>query len=113
MVNEVNSWWKEPNNISNEEISECLNISRNDQNAGFGLDFSEIRRGELLLDSVFKSIDAANIYSVETAVLLLDSIYHTRLQSPLRTARNIQQLLLPDVALLDKIKKCRRTEGNS
>ena len=106
LIETVNSWWDKPDNVKNDRICKLLKVSMIKPEKGFGLDFDEIRRGELLLDSVFKSIDADNISSVETAVLLLDSIYHTRLQNPLRTAGNIQKLLQDD-DLIRKIMEAK------
>lgn len=109
LVREVNSWWEYPDKANIACIEKLLNISEKESKKGFGLDFSEIKQGEHLLNTVFDQINEKDLVSIETAVFLLDSIYHTRLQSPLRVANKIHKLFEQE-NFLNKIKEAKEQQ---
>ena len=106
LVHQVNSWWNAPENATIESIKELFGIEEDKSEKGFGLDFNEIKHGEELLNNAFNNLDKNELVYIETAVLLLDSIYHTRLKSPLRVAYKIHQLFQNN-NLLSKIKNAQ------
>ena len=62
----------------------------NKKGDGHYLDFQDIHDGECVLKQAFEIIDSSEEKLI-TAVVLLDSIYHTHLSNPLRYARKLYQ----------------------
>lgn len=66
-----------------------------------GINFSEIKRGEIILDEVFAALKGKHTERTEEAVLLLDCIYHTQIKDSLHFA----------VRLREKIDNCSSGES--
>lgn len=100
LVEQINSFWSLNNDNINWEIE--FFGKNHSVDKGFGLDFNEIRQGEVLLNSIFEILSKENLHVTEMAVIALDSIYHTRLDSPVRVALNLHEEIKK--GLIDDIK---------
>lgn len=87
IVKQYNAMWS-PNDYEkdNVEIKFELNgeekyFTKNELKKHYNMDFDEIRTGEELLNNTFDKLKEENVQlkDVQSAVILLDSIYHTQL----------------------------------
>lgn len=107
-VNKINRIWK-GNATSDDFIIDILGKSVSIE-AEIGIDFEEIRCEEELLNVVFNELNEnSSITVMQTAVLLLDGIYHTRLQSPIRFANAIYDRVKKE-NLLEEIRNAKRDD---
>lgn len=109
-VNQFNKWWRDgtPNPDSiwiRLYADEDIFVTAKDAK----VDFGAIRRGEDLLDSVFGGLSENKSMQTETAVLLLDSIYHTQMKDPLGVAEKLHKKVKQ--GLLDRIHQANNAES--
>lgn len=79
IVHKFNSWWK--NGCDDVSMKDILGIECEGKAKEKGIVFSEIKRGEEILDSVFEKLKNGKITETEKAVILLDCIYHTQIKN--------------------------------
>ena len=76
------------------------------------LDFREIHRGERTLQKVFGRLEGEiKEEDLITCVVMLDSIYHTRMPNPIRWARLLYERE-DFLKIIETIKSAKRVEGN-
>ncbi len=92
VIDQFNRFWAPENNEWEVQLSTDpeVNVDIRD----LGIDFNEICQGEKVLDDAFRKLDKSNPDNTLIAVLLLDSIYHTRLKDPIRVAQSIHNEII-------------------
>lgn len=87
LIEHYNQLWKKG---LEEEIQIGLSDTESISAAEAGIVFSEIKRGENILDDVFDAL-AEHPERTEEAVLLLDCIYHTQIKDSLHFAISLRE----------------------
>lgn len=123
-INKFNSYWnneetgvKEKTKFKLNDLFDYNNYDYYDEEQNTvieerlnnAINFEEIEKGEKLLDLLFyiiKCEEPIDFYSLYNAVLMLDAIYHTRLDTPYVIAKKING----DKNLIKEIENCNKDD---
>ncbi len=114
-VEKCDKWWK--NGVDDITVGELLNIECEKKLSDYGIVFSEIKRGEEILEYIFNELKEKNkenkIEMAETAVFALNSIYGTQIYNVTHFAIALQRYIKEDCKGKSLISRIMKAESIS